>query len=119
MESPIKSSTLYRLKDNLAGLGNTLIQQFSLDNFSQHEDTSIMPLSYVESLLHRHYVNLEPLLVEIEYYDEMNRIQEITLLVRVLSTIDDQHRILLEDQASQNTFKMDVQQILRVSANIA
>ncbi|XJS09753.1 hypothetical protein ACF3NG_06285 [Aerococcaceae bacterium WGS1372] len=100
---------------------------FSIQNFfkpfiqthTTKKEQLIMPLSQVEKKLHEHYVSLEPIDILFEYYDEHHHIQQETIQVKVVSTVQADRRIAVSDIHSNRSFILSLEQILSVSANAA
>lgn len=76
----------------------------------------IMNLSEVEQILHDHFVSMEPLTVTYECYDNQDQFQELTQVVYVHSTIDNQRSIQLLPLDSHAPIHISTEQILSVFA---
>lgn len=113
MELPIYPKT------NVLKHVHQIFEPFMIDRSSQQDQPEIMPLYQVEKQLHTHYVNLQPIEITYEFYDQDDFINQRSIIVKVDSTLLSDRRIVLTELHGKRTFILPIEQILSVSANIA
>ncbi|WP_028124698.1 hypothetical protein [Eremococcus coleocola] len=119
MESPIKYNFIVHLNQEKNKLVNKLMDTFNLAEFRAPLSTTIMPVTQVEQTLNQHYVSLDPIYIEFEYYNHQNKIQEDYRVVQVLAPINHERHVQLLDCQTHQQFSLSLQQILTVSAKAA
>lgn len=112
MELPIKPNS------NLSYSVQRFFKPF-IQTQRRKDERIIMPLLQVEKLLHTHYVNLQPIDITFEYYDNNQEINQQTITANITSTVQQDRRIAVKVLASDRSYLLSLEQILTVSANAA